>query len=62
MVTPADRDAYLDTLLRTLRPSGHAIIAAFGLDGPTRCSGLPTHRYDAAELIRLLGSPIRAPR
>lgn len=59
MVTPADRDAYLDTLLRTLRPSGHAIIATFGLDGPTRCSGLPTHRYDAAELIRLLGSQFR---
>jgi SAM-dependent methyltransferase len=60
MVSSADRDGYLDTLLRTLRPGGHAIIATFGLDGPTRCSGLPTRRYDALELIRLLGSTFRS--
>jgi 2-polyprenyl-3-methyl-5-hydroxy-6-metoxy-1,4-benzoquinol methylase len=56
MVNPADRDGYLEVLDRTLRPGGHAIFATFGPDGPTSCSGLPIHRYAAAELARLLGS------
>ncbi len=55
MVNPADRDGYLEVLRRTLRPGGHAIFATFGPDGPTHCSGLPIHRYDAPELTRLLG-------
>jgi hypothetical protein len=54
MVTTADRDAYLDTLRRTLAPGGYAIFATFGPAGPTQCSGLPTRRYDARELTRLL--------
>lgn len=56
MVSTADRDAYLDTLRRTLAPGGHAIFATFGPAGPTQCSGLPTSRYDARELTRLLGA------
>jgi SAM-dependent methyltransferase len=56
MVTSADRDAYLDTLRRTLAPGGHAIFATFGPAGPTRCSGLPACRYDSLELMRVLGA------
>lgn len=55
MVSTADRHAYLDNLRRTLAPHGCVIFATFGPDGPTQCSGLPTCRYDAPELIRLLG-------
>jgi SAM-dependent methyltransferase len=55
MVSTADRDAYLETLRRTLAPGGHAIFATFGPAGPTCCSGLPTRRYDALELTRRLG-------
>jgi ubiquinone/menaquinone biosynthesis C-methylase UbiE len=55
MVTAADREAYLDNLRRTLAPDGSVIFATFGPSGPTHCSGLPTRRYDAPELIRLLG-------
>jgi SAM-dependent methyltransferase len=56
MVEPADRDAYLATLERTLRPGGHLILATFGPQGPTTCSGLPVSRYDAATLSDTLGA------
>jgi SAM-dependent methyltransferase len=55
MVEPADRDAYLAALERTLRPGGHLILATFGPQGPTTCSGLPVHRYDAESLTATLG-------
>jgi ubiquinone/menaquinone biosynthesis C-methylase UbiE len=55
MVDAADRDAYVETMRRSLAPGGHLILATFGPDGPTRCSGLPVHRYGAAELQGLLG-------
>ena len=56
MVTDADRDAYVQTLHRTLRTGGYLVIATFGPEGPTRCSGLPTTRYDADGLLAVLGS------
>jgi len=55
MVDEHDRDQYLSTLHRTLEPGGHAIVATFGPDGPTRCSGLPVQRYDADKLALTLG-------
>jgi SAM-dependent methyltransferase len=55
MVSPADRDGYLEVLRRTLRPGGHLIIATFGPQGPTHCSGLPVRRYSAEEMQRVLG-------
>ncbi len=55
MVESADRDAYLEALSRTLRPGGHLILATFGPEGPTSCSGLPVHRYGANELAETLG-------
>jgi SAM-dependent methyltransferase len=55
MVDAADRATYLDTLRSALRPSGHLVVATFGPEGPTRCSGLPVDRYSAAELSALLG-------
>lgn len=56
MVEPEDRAAYVSTLLRSLRPGGHAIVATFGPDGPERCSGLPVRRYDGAALLAELGT------
>jgi SAM-dependent methyltransferase len=55
MVSPADREAYLKVLRRTLRPGGHLIIATFGPQGPTQCSGLPVERYSAEGIQRVLG-------
>ena len=45
-----DRRRYVSQVRRNLRPNGHVIIATFAEDGPTRCSGLPVVRYDAAHL------------
>ncbi|WP_445810179.1 class I SAM-dependent methyltransferase [Yoonia sp.] len=39
LVKPDDRDAYIQRLSRSVIPGGHAIIAAFALDGPEKCSG-----------------------
>lgn len=55
MVSPADREGYLEVLRRTLRLGGHLVIATFGPQGPTRCSGLPVQRYSAEELEGVLG-------
>ena len=55
MVSASDREGYLNVLRQTLRPGGHLIIATFGPEGPTRCSGLPVERYSADELQRALG-------
>jgi SAM-dependent methyltransferase len=54
MVDPDDRDDYVDTLRRTLRPGGHLVLSTFGPDGPTQCSGLPVSRYHAEELSSVL--------
>jgi SAM-dependent methyltransferase len=55
LVAASDREAYLDSLRRAVKPGGHAIIATFALDGPEKCSGLPVQRYDPAGLSRAVG-------
>ncbi len=50
-----DRERYLAVLGSALRPGGHVVLATFGPDGPTRCSGLATRRYGVHELGDLLG-------
>ena len=55
LVDSADRAAYRDALLRALRPAGVVVLATFGPDGPERCSGLPTVRYEPDGLARELG-------
>ncbi len=50
-----DRAAYCATLNRALKPGGHALIAGFAPDGPERCSGMPVIRYDAADIVQMLG-------
>lgn len=55
MVGGEDQDGYLETLNRTLNPGGHLVIATFGPEGPTKCSGLPVVRYGPEELSAELG-------
>jgi len=55
MVSPADRDSYLRTLRQALPAGGQLVIATFGPQGPTRCSGLPVQRYDIDALHLVLG-------
>jgi SAM-dependent methyltransferase len=56
LVDLADQAAYVVRLRRALRPGGHAIIGAFALDGPKKCSGLAVARYDVESLGKALGS------
>jgi SAM-dependent methyltransferase len=54
MVAAADRAAYVDAAARAVRPRGHLVVATFGPDGPTRCSGLDVRRYGEDELAETL--------
>lgn len=56
LVDAADRQRYVDTAARAVRPGGHLVLATFAADGPTACSGLPTARYDAAALAAELAA------
>ncbi|WP_410209642.1 class I SAM-dependent methyltransferase [Aquirhabdus sp.] len=56
LTTPAERQAYIDILRKSLKPGGHVIIATFAEDGPMQCSGLPVMRYSPAALWAELGS------
>lgn len=49
----ADQAAYVDLAARALSPGGLLVLAAFGPDGPTSCSGLPTVRHSADDLAVL---------
>ena len=55
-LTEAEQRAhYLRQLTHALKPGGHAVLATFGPQGPVKCSGLDTVRYDAEGLVRVLG-------
>ena len=54
LVDAADRDRYLDALRGALQPRGHFLLATFGEEGPTRCSGLEVQRYSVEMLKELL--------
>ena len=53
------RRAYVSRLSTALRPGGHAVIATFGPQGPERCSGLATRRYDPDSMQAELGLDFR---
>ena len=50
LTDPADRGAYVRQVAHAVKPGGHVIVATFGPEGPTRCSGLDVARYGAGEL------------
>lgn len=52
----SDQQSYLSALRQGLQPGGHLVIAAFALDGPEMCSGLPVRRYDEALMTDTLGT------
>lgn len=45
-----DRAAYVRQVANAVRPGGHVIVATFGPNGPTKCSGLDVVRYDPSAL------------
>jgi len=50
LTDPQARAAYVRQAARAVKPGGHVIVATFGPEGPTKCSGLEVVRYDAAML------------
>lgn len=50
LTTPEERLAYVQAVLRAVKPGGHVIVATFAEDGPLQCSGLPVMRYNPDEL------------
>ena len=55
LVTDEDREAYAQTLRKTVVPGGAVILATFAPDGPATCSGLPVLRYSIDSLGEILG-------
>ncbi|MCB9847541.1 MAG: class I SAM-dependent methyltransferase [Phycisphaeraceae bacterium] len=45
-----ERASYVDAAARAIPTGGHAVIGAFAMSGPERCSGLEVRRYDAGLL------------
>lgn len=56
LTDPADRAAYVQAVLRSVKPGGHVIVATFAEDGPLQCSGLPVVRYRPGELHDQFGA------
>lgn len=50
LTEPEERADYLASLNRNLDGDGWLVVATFGPDGPTTCSGLPIVRYTHEEL------------
>ena len=59
LTDPADRAHYVEQVLRSVKPGGHVIIAAFGPGGPLQCSGLDVMRYAPDALHAEFGAPFR---
>jgi len=53
LVRPEQREQYVATAARAIRPGGVLVLGTFAADGPTQCSGLPTSRYDADALAQV---------
>jgi len=50
LTDPADRAAYVQQVMKAVKPGGHVIVATFALNGPEQCSGLPVARYAPEQL------------
>lgn len=56
LTDPAERRAYVEQVMKAVKPGGHVIVATFGPDGPEKCSGLPVKRYSPDGLHNEFGS------
>jgi ubiquinone/menaquinone biosynthesis C-methylase UbiE len=46
----SDRQKYVAAVMHSVKAGGHVIVATFGIDGPSRCSGLEVVRYNPNSL------------
>lgn len=54
-----DRRAYVERVARSMKHGAHVIVATFGPEGPTQCSGLDVVRYDSSTLHAEFGKRFR---
>lgn len=59
LTDPKDRAAYVRQVTHAVKPGGHVIVATFGPEGPTKCSGLDVVRYDPDALHDQFGANFR---
>lgn len=59
LTDPADRARYVAQVLRSVKPGGRVIVAAFAPGGPLQCSGLDVVRYAPQSLHAEFGAPFR---
>lgn len=57
LTSPEEQEAYVQAVLRAVKPGGHVIVATFTEDGPEKYSGSPVIRYTADELHAEFGAP-----
>lgn len=50
LLEASHRRRYVELAAGAVDRGGHVVLAAFAMDGPERCSGLPVHRADPAAL------------
>ena len=55
LTDPTDRAAYVQQVMKSVKPGGHVIVATFAPDGPEQCSGLPVARYAPGQLHQEFG-------
>jgi 2-polyprenyl-3-methyl-5-hydroxy-6-metoxy-1,4-benzoquinol methylase len=56
LTSAKDRAAYVRQVISSVKLGGHVIVATFGPEGPTQCSGLDVVRYDDQELHSEFGA------
>ena len=59
LTDPVDRAAYVRQVALAIKPGGHVIVATFGPQGPTTCSGLDVVRYGPDALHDEFGTGFR---
>ena len=59
LITDEERTAYVQRVAASMKLGGHVIVATFGPEGPTKCSGLDVVRYDAESLHAEFGRHFR---
>ena len=59
LTDPVQRAAYVRQVACAVAPGGYVIVATFGPEGPTKCSGLDVVRYDADALHGEFGAQFR---
>ena len=59
LTSASQRLAYVRQVKHSMKRGGHVIVATFGPEGPTQCSGLDVVRYDADSLHGEFGPQFR---